>query len=70
MKSTQFDRLLASTALALVLALSSQAGMAQQTEKPVEASVPMPDTLAAAAADGQRYRGARQTDRASQSHPE
>jgi hypothetical protein len=43
-KSTQFDHLLASTALALVLALSSQAGMAQQTEKPVEASVPMPDT--------------------------
>jgi L,D-transpeptidase YcbB len=43
-KSTRFDRLLASTALALVLALSSQAGMAQQTEKPVEASVPMPDT--------------------------
>ena len=44
MKSTRFDRLLASTALALVLALSSQAGMAQQPEKPVEASVPMPDT--------------------------
>ena len=44
MESTQFDHLLASTALALVLALSSQAGMAQQTEKPVEASVPMPDT--------------------------
>ncbi len=44
MKGTRFDRLLASTALALVLALSSQAGMAQQTEKPVEASVPMPDT--------------------------
>jgi len=43
-KSTRFDRLLASTALALVLALSSQAGMAQQPEKPVEASVPMPDT--------------------------
>jgi murein L,D-transpeptidase YcbB/YkuD len=43
-KGTRFDRLLASTALALVLALSSQAGMAQQTEKPVEASVPMPDT--------------------------
>jgi len=43
-ESTQFDHLLASTALALVLALSSQAGMAQQTEKPVEASVPMPDT--------------------------
>ena len=44
MKSTRFDRLLASTALALVLALSSQAGMAQQTEKPAEASVPIPDT--------------------------
>jgi murein L,D-transpeptidase YcbB/YkuD len=43
-KNTRFDRLLASTALALVLVLSSQAGMAQQTEKPAEASVPMPDT--------------------------
>ena len=33
-KSARFDRLLASTALALVLTLSSHAGMAQQTEKP------------------------------------
>jgi murein L,D-transpeptidase YcbB/YkuD len=43
-KSARFDRLLASTALALVLALSSHAGMAQQTEKPAAASVPVPDT--------------------------
>jgi murein L,D-transpeptidase YcbB/YkuD len=43
-KSARFDRLLASTAIALVLALSSHAGMAQQTAKPVEASVPVPDT--------------------------
>ena len=44
MKSARFERLLASTALALVLALSSHAGMAQQTEKPAAASVPVPDT--------------------------
>jgi len=43
-KIARFDRLLASTALALVLALSSHAGMAQQTEKSIQASVPMPDT--------------------------
>ena len=33
-KSLRFDRLLASTALVLVLALSSHAGVAQQTRKP------------------------------------
>ncbi len=44
MKIARFDRLLASTALALVLALSSQTGSAQQTEKAVQASVPVPDT--------------------------
>jgi L,D-transpeptidase YcbB len=43
-KSARFDRLLASTALALVLALSSHAGMAQQAETAIQASVPMPDT--------------------------
>src|SRR5476649_2789689 len=43
-KSVRFDRLLASTALGLVLMLSSQAGQAQQSDKPVQASVPMPDT--------------------------
>ena len=43
-KSARFERLLASTALALVLALASHAGMAQQTEKPAAASVPVPDT--------------------------
>ena len=44
MKSPRFNSLLASTAVALALALSSHAGMAQQADKPVEASVPMPDT--------------------------
>ena len=44
MKSARFDRLLASTALALVLALSSQAGMAQQSQTRVAAAVPVPDT--------------------------
>jgi murein L,D-transpeptidase YcbB/YkuD len=43
-KSARFDRLLASTALALVLALSSQAGMAQQLDSRVVAAVPVPDT--------------------------
>jgi L,D-transpeptidase YcbB len=41
---TRFDRLLASTALALVLALSSQTVIAQQSDQPVQASVPVPDT--------------------------
>ncbi len=44
MKSVRFDRLLASTALGLVLVLSSHAGMAQQSEKQIEAVVPVPDT--------------------------
>ncbi len=44
MKSARFDRLLASTALALVLALSSHAGMAQQSDSRVVAAVPVPDT--------------------------
>ena len=44
MKVVRFDRLLASTALGLVLLLSSHAGMAQQSDKQVEAAVPMPDT--------------------------
>ena len=45
MRSVRFDRLLASTALGLVLVLSSHAGMAQQTEKRIEAAVvPTPDT--------------------------
>jgi L,D-transpeptidase YcbB len=43
-KSARFDRLLASTALVLVLALSSQAGIAQQSDNPTTASVPVPDT--------------------------
>jgi murein L,D-transpeptidase YcbB/YkuD len=43
-KSARFDGLLASTALALVLALSSHAGMAQQSQTRVAAAVPVPDT--------------------------
>ena len=43
-KSPRFNSLLASTAAALVLAVSSHAGVAQQADKPAEASVPMPDT--------------------------
>jgi L,D-transpeptidase YcbB len=43
-KSARFDRLLASTALALVLTLSSHAGMAQQSDSRVVAAVPVPDT--------------------------
>ena len=44
MKSARFDRLLASTAIAVALALSSHAGLAQQSGKAVEAAVPVPDT--------------------------
>jgi murein L,D-transpeptidase YcbB/YkuD len=48
-KSVRFNRLLASTALGLVLMLSSYAGnpqeaLAQQSEKQTEATVPVPDT--------------------------
>jgi murein L,D-transpeptidase YcbB/YkuD len=43
-KSVRFDRLLASTAIGLVLVLSSHAGQAQQSDKPVQTAVPMPDT--------------------------
>jgi L,D-transpeptidase YcbB len=43
-KSARFDRLLASTALVLVLALSCHAGIAQQSDNPTTASVPLPDT--------------------------
>ena len=43
-KSARFDRLLASTALVLVLALSCHAGIAQQSDNPTTASVPVPDT--------------------------
>ena len=49
MKSARFSRLLASTALGLVLVLGSHAGnpqqaLAQQSEQQIEAAVPMPDT--------------------------
>ncbi|HLA20466.1 MAG TPA: L,D-transpeptidase family protein [Pseudolabrys sp.] len=44
MISARFDRLFASTALGLVLMLGSHAGMAQQSEKQIDAAVPMPDT--------------------------
>jgi len=48
-KSARFNRLLASTALGLVLVLGSHAGnpqaaLAQQSEQQIEAAVPMPDT--------------------------
>jgi len=44
-KSARFDRLLASTALALVLAMSSHSGKAQQGDsRVVVAAVPVPDT--------------------------
>ena len=43
-ESPRFNSLLASTAVAIVLAVSSHAGLAQQADKPAEASVPMPDT--------------------------
>jgi len=48
-KSARFNRLLASTALGLVLVLGSHAGnpqeaLAQQSEQQIEAAVPMPNT--------------------------
>jgi len=44
-KSVRFERLLATTAFGLVLAVSTQPGIAQQADQPnVEAAVPMPDT--------------------------
>src|SRR5476651_1169428 len=50
-KSVRFDRLLASTALGLVLMLSSHAGQAQQSEKQVQAAVPAGDTAQATPSD-------------------
>ena len=44
MISVRFDRLLASTALGLVLMVGSHAAMAQQADRPVVAVVPTPDT--------------------------
>jgi len=43
-KSDQFERLLASTVFGLALALSSHPGFAQQSDKQVDAAVPMPNT--------------------------
>jgi L,D-transpeptidase YcbB len=43
-KSVRFERLLASTAFGLVLALSSHAGVAQQSLQRITAVVPTPDT--------------------------
>jgi murein L,D-transpeptidase YcbB/YkuD len=40
----RFERLLASTALGLALALSTHPGLAQQSDAPVAAGVPMPNT--------------------------
>ncbi len=44
MKSVRFERLLASTAFGLVLALSSHPGLAQQSDKEIGAAVPVPNT--------------------------
>src|SRR6185437_16878719 len=43
-KSVRFERLLASTALGLALALSTHPGLAQQSDAAVAAGVPMPNT--------------------------
>ncbi len=43
MKSVRFERLLASTALGVLLALSSHVGMAQQSEPRAEVTLPIPD---------------------------
>src|SRR5512141_1952909 len=43
-KSVRFERLLASTAFGLVLALSSHPGLAQQSDKEIGAAVPVPNT--------------------------
>jgi murein L,D-transpeptidase YcbB/YkuD len=45
-KSVRIDRLLASTALGLALILCSHPGMAQQSGKQIQASVPMPNAAA------------------------
>ena len=44
MKTAGINQLLASTALGLGLLFSSQAAMAQQSDKPIEAAIPLPDT--------------------------
>ncbi len=51
MKSVRFERLLASTAFGLILALSSHAGLAQQSGPQVEAAIPTPDTSSVTAKD-------------------
>ena len=43
MKSVRFKHLLASTAFGLILALSSHAGFAQQSEQQIDQAVPTPD---------------------------
>ena len=43
MKFVRLERLLASTAFGLVLALSTHAGLAQQPDKQIEQAVPLPD---------------------------
>jgi len=43
-KSTRFDRLLASTALLVVLALPAHTAVAQQSGSQAQSTVPMPDT--------------------------
>jgi murein L,D-transpeptidase YcbB/YkuD len=50
-KSVRFERLLASTAFGLILALSNHTGLAQQSEQWIEASISAPDTSSLAAKD-------------------
>jgi murein L,D-transpeptidase YcbB/YkuD len=50
-KSVRFERLLASTAFGLILALSSHAGLAQQPKQQIEAAISTPDTSALTAKD-------------------
>ena len=44
MKTARFSRLLATTALGVVLVFASHAGMAQQSNQQIDSAVPMPDT--------------------------
>jgi murein L,D-transpeptidase YcbB/YkuD len=50
-KPVPFERLLASTAFGLILALSSHAGLAQQTGRQIEASIAAPDASPAVSSD-------------------
>ena len=56
MRSVRFDRLLAGTALGLVLAFSSHAVRAQSDEAKIESAMPMLEYGGLAAADGKGHR--------------